>query len=108
MYADNITSSMERAITETYRRRMIQDSYNKENGIVPKTIIKEIGEAITITSDVIEKEEYDLTKLSNLSTIEKRKIIQKIEKEMKEAAKNLNFEEAMALRDVLFELKGSL
>lgn len=108
MYADNITSSMERAITETYRRRMIQDSYNKENGIVPKTIIKEIGEAITITSDVIEKEEYDLTKLSNLSSIEKRKIIQKIEKEMKEAAKNLNFEEAMALRDVLFELKGSL
>ena len=108
MYADNITSSMERAITETYRRRMIQDSYNKENGIVPKTIIKDIGEAITITSDVIEKEEYDLTKLSNLSTIEKRKIIQKIEKEMKEAAKNLNFEEAMALRDVLFELKGSL
>ena len=70
--------------------------------------MKEIGEALSITSEVIEEEKYDLTQLSNLSAIEKRKIIAKIEKEMKEAAKNLNFEEAMSLRDLLFELKGSL
>ena len=108
MYADTITDSMEKAITETYRRRMIQDKYNKENNITPKTIVKEIGEALSITSEVIEEEKYDLTQLSNLSAIEKRKIIAKIEKEMKEAAKNLNFEEAMSLRDLLFELKGSL
>lgn len=108
MYADNMTESMEKAIVETYRRRMIQDKYNQEHGIIPKTIIKDIGEAISITSEIIEENKYDLTELSNLSAIEKRKIISKIEKEMKEAAKQMNFEEAMTLRDILFELKASI
>ena len=108
MYADSITGSMEKAITETFRRRNIQEKFNNEHGIIPKTIVKEISEAISITSEVVDDEKIDIDKLSNLSSLEKKRIINKLEKEMKEAAKNLNFEEAMSLRDIIFELKGNL
>ena len=108
MYADSITGSMEKAITETFRRRNIQEKFNDEHGIIPKTIVKEISEAISITSEVVDDEKIDIDKLSNLSSLEKKRIINKLEKEMKEAAKNLNFEEAMSLRDIIFELKGNL
>ncbi len=99
MYADMISDAMKIAIDETKRRREIQDKYNKEHGIVPKTIIKDIKEVI---SNKIEKSE----KKAKVSKKEAVNMIQNIEMEMKEAAKNLDFERAMELRDILFELKG--
>ena len=100
MYGDHITDSMKQALEETKRRRKIQEKYNKEHGIVPKTIIKEIRDVI---SNVDEKE----TKKSKKQTKkELLKNIDLIEKEMKEAAKNLDFERAMELRDILFEIKS--
>ena len=103
MYADTVSDAMEEAITETMRRRKIQDEYNKEHGIVPKTIIKEIRE-------VVSNEIQDDTKASKvtekMSKKEKQDLMIKIEEEMKLAAKNLDFEKAMELRDILFELKS--
>lgn len=97
MYADKISESMEIAINETKRRRNIQEKYNKEHNIIPKTIIKEIRDVISnIDSKKDEK---------NLSQKEKEKMMIKIEKEMQEAAKNLDFERATELRDILFEMK---
>ena len=97
MYADKISESMEIAIKETKRRRNIQEKYNKEHNIIPKTIIKEIRDVISnIDSKKDEK---------NLSQKEKEKMMIKIEKEMQEAAKNLDFERATELRDILFEMK---
>ena len=100
MYADQISDSMKVAISETERRRKIQEAYNEEHHIVPKTIIKEIRDVISNTSD--EKSE------EKLSRKEKQALALKIEKEMKEAAKNLDFERATELRDILFELKSEL
>ena len=97
MYADTISDSMASAIKETERRRNIQEKYNAEHNIVPKTIIKEIRDVISNIDS--EKEE------KNLSKKEKENMIIKIEKEMQEAAKNLDFERATELRDILFELK---
>jgi len=97
MYADEISESMDEAIKETQRRREIQEKYNKENGIVPKTIVKEIKEVI---SNEITKKPEKMTKK------DREKQIVEIEAEMKEAAKNLDFERAMELRDILFELKS--
>ncbi len=109
MYADNVTGSMERAISETYRRRAIQNQYNIENNIIPKTIKKVINEAFVITKeDEIESNTIDMANLKEMSRIEKLEIIKKLEKEMTEAAKALNFEQAMALRDIIFELKAGL
>ena len=100
MYGDKITDSMQEAIDETRRRRSIQEEYNKENNIVPKTIIKEIRDVISNISDLEpKKKEKKKTKL------ELAREIEVIEQEMKEAAKNLDFERAMELRDILFELK---
>lgn len=98
MYADSITQSMDEAIKETERRRKIQLAYNKEHHIVPKTIKKDIRELIS---------NVDETKLSKKKKYDKidTKMLDKIEEEMKEAAKNLDFERAMELRDILFELK---
>ena len=101
MYADTISDSMEEAINETNRRRDIQEKYNQVHGIVPKTIIKEIREVITNNKETEEKSEIKMTKQ------EKSNLLQKIEKEMKEAAKNLDFEKATELRDILFELKSN-
>ena len=99
MYADVISDSMKTAIEETERRRSIQEKYNKEHGITPKTIIKEIREVVSNTNDTEEKE-------IKMSKQDKKALIIKIENEMKEAAKNMDFERAMELRDILFELKA--
>ena len=99
MYADIISDSMKTAIEETERRRSIQDAYNKEHNIIPKTIIKEIRDVVSIN----EKEEAKPEKLSKKDL---KELIIKVEKEMKEAAKNLDFERAMELRDMLFELQA--
>lgn len=99
MYADKITDSMRLAIEETKRRRQIQEEYNKEHNIVPKTIIKEIKDSISNEDTTIKKNEpKDDNKNKNLS-------IEELEQEMKRAAKELDFERAMELRDIIFELK---
>lgn len=99
MYADNVSESMDEAITETNRRRNIQEKYNLDNNIVPKTIIKEVREVISNTQSTIKKQQ-------KISKKEKNELLIRIESEMKEAAKNLDFERAMELRDALFELKS--
>jgi len=101
MYGDTITESMKLAMDETSRRREIQEAYNKEHGIVPKTIIKEIREVISNTVDV--KEDKKNKKEQQVVT---KEMIDNIEKEMKKAAKEIDFERAMELRDILFELKA--
>ncbi len=109
MYADKITDSMNSAITETNRRREIQHKYNVENNIVPKTIYKDIADSLVITQvEAIDKVDLDLNDMSNLSAMEKKDVIAKLEKEMKAAAKLLNFEQAMALRDLILEIKSTL
>ena len=100
MYGDKITDSMKNAIEETQRRRNIQQKYNEENKITPKTIIKEIREVISNTA------EEKASKTTKVSKKELEKNIALIEQEMREAAKNLDFERAMELRDILFELKS--
>ena len=99
MYADTVSEAMDEAIKETKRRREIQEKYNEERGIVPKTIIKEIKEVVT-------NEMVTENKKKKVSKKEKEKMILQIEDEMKEAARNLDFERAMELRDILFEMKG--
>lgn len=101
MYADGISSAMKTAIDETKRRRTIQEEYNRKHNIVPKTIVKEIREVITNNKEVLEK------KPEKLSKSEKQKLMVNLENEMKLAAKNLDFERAMELRDALFELQSS-
>ena len=101
MYADHITDSMQKAIDETSRRRKIQEKYNKEHNIIPKTIIKDIGEVIS-NADEKELEKIEKEQKNDIINIES---IEKIEEEMKKAAKNLDFERAMELRDILLELK---
>lgn len=101
MYGDKITDSMQNAIDETARRRSIQEKYNKEHGIIPKTIIKEIREVITNTAEV-----DDSKKKKKMSKKELALTIEKLEQEMREAAKSLDFERAMELRDILFEMKS--
>lgn len=100
MYADTISDSMKKAIEETKRRRTIQEEYNKKHNIIPKTIKKEIRKLI---SNKEEKEEKVSEKMNKK---EKMNMIIKLEQEMKKAAKNLDFERAMELRDILFELKS--
>jgi len=102
MYADNMSDSMKEAISETDRRRKIQEDYNIKHGITPKTIIKEIRALISNEGDK-EIENKDVEKLSKK---DKQEIMIKIENEMKQAAKNLDFERAMELRDILFEMKA--
>lgn len=103
MYADCVTGSMERAITETERRRSIQMQYNKEHGITPKTIIKEVRNVLEITSK--EKVE-EKTKVRRLAPNEKKELISKLTEEMRTAAKMLEFEHAAYLRDKIKEIKG--
>ena len=105
MYADKMTDSMEKAIAETARRRGIQEAYNEKHGITPTTIIKDIRKLITI-SKVAEVEEGYLTKsYKDLTKQEKEQLIVKLEQEMREAAKVLDFETAATLRDTILELK---
>lgn len=100
MYADIISDSMNEAITETERRRNIQEKYNKEHGIIPKTIIKDIPEVIS------NETEKKAEKESKLSKKEKLDLIDSLTKEMKSAASNLDFERAMELRDIIFDLEN--
>ena len=100
MYADTISDAMEKAIKETERRRTIQIAYNKEHNITPTTIKKEIRDVIKNTDTSKNKE------ISNAyNKKDKQKMMEKIEKEMMEAAKELDFERATELRDILFEMK---
>ena len=101
MYADKITDSMDYAIKETERRRTIQNEYNVEHGITPKTVIKEIRDLISNVDT-----NNDKNKKVKISKKEKMANIAKIEEEMRKAASELDFEKAMELRDILFELKG--
>lgn len=104
MYADSVTPQMEYAIRETGRRRSIQNSYNQENGIVPKTITKKVADILEISSHN-DKEVYD-KKGKRLTKEEKQKLIESLTKEMKAAAKLLEFEHAAYLRDKINKLKG--
>ncbi|WP_449622695.1 excinuclease ABC subunit UvrB [Robertmurraya sp. Marseille-Q9965] len=107
MYADKITNSMELAISETKRRRAIQEEYNRKHGITPTTIQKDIRDAIRATMAAEETEEYTpAKKLGALNKKEREKVLSDMEKEMKEAAKALNFERAAELRDLILELKA--
>ncbi|WEB80688.1 excinuclease ABC subunit UvrB [Vagococcus lutrae] len=107
MYADKITDSMKKAMDETARRREIQQTYNEEHGIVPKTIKKEIRDLIRISKVAEEDESFSLVdNYANLDKSEKEKVMLEMEHEMKEAAKALDFERAATLRDALLELKG--
>lgn len=101
MYADEVTKSMEKAIYETERRRAIQQKYNEEHGIIPKTIIKKVSDIIEISthSDDGKKSKKKLTKA------EREKLIEQLTKEMKAAAKLLEFEHAALLRDKIKKLR---
>ena len=102
MYADTITDSMNEAITETKRRRTIQEEYNSKHGIIPKTIMKEIRDVISNEDSTKEKEQKTV-----LTKAETQKMIVNLTKEMKEAASHLDFEKATELRDIIFELKSN-
>lgn len=103
MYAKKMTDSMQSAISETNRRRAIQSAYNEEHGIIPKTIIKEVRPPLHIADKPLDENAH---KKAKMTRSEKEKTIKEVEKEMREAAKNLDFERAAELRDILFELKG--
>ncbi len=104
MYADTITDSMQKAIDETERRRTIQEKYNKDNNITPKTITKEIRELIS-NDDEEKLEKIEKSKNNDIIDINNIMELDKLEEEMRKAAKELDFERAMQLRDILFELK---
>ena len=105
MYADKITDSMKYAIDETNRRRSIQEAYNKEHGITPKTIHKNIRDLIAITH-AVEKEETTQTDFKQMTVQQRREAIEVMELEMRAAAKDLNFEKAAQLRDMILELRA--
>lgn len=107
MYADNVTGSMERAISETNRRRKIQDDYNKAHGIVPKTIIKGIRDIIDMGASDEDrgKSKLDKKKQKKLTATEREKLIEQYTREMKEAARSLEFEKAAYLRDEIAKLR---
>ena len=104
MYADRVTASMQVAIDETKRRREIQDAYNKANGIVPKTIVKSVRDLIEISSPTAERKGRNGVKMTKA---EKEKEIARLEKQMKEAARMMEYEYAAVLRDQIIELRGN-
>lgn len=106
MYGDRITDSMEKAISETERRRAIQIAYNEQHGITPTTINKKIREIIEATKVAESKAEYLTGAGGKLSKKDKQSLMQRLEAEMKDAAKNLQFERAAELRDALLELRA--
>ena len=106
MYADTITGSMQKALDETARRREIQIAYNKEHGITPKTIIKPIHEVVR-SKETQEMTAKYMSKKAKVTKKDKEKLLVNLEKEMKEAAKVLDFERAAELRDILIELRNS-
>ena len=98
MYADTISVAMDEAIKETKRRREIQEAYNKEHGIIPKTIVKEIKEIVT--NEVVKSDKKKVSKK------EKEKMLVTLEEEMREAASKMDFERAIELRNIIYEMKG--
>lgn len=108
MYADRMTDSMTKAIDETNRRRTIQAAYNEEHGITPRTIQKEIRDVIRATQAAEEQETYvtKVLKGKKLTKQERETLLLSLEKEMKDAAKALDFERAAELRDTILELKA--
>ena len=106
MYADTVTESMSKAITETYRRREIQTAYNEAHHITPKSVEKEIGEELAITKTIEQKDE--LQDYEKMTLTEKRQLVKVLEEQMKKASHELNFEEAMMLRDVILEIKATM
>ena len=108
MYADVMTDSMRNAIQETERRRSIQEAYNKEHGITPTTIRKAVRDLITVSKAVAETENKLKKDPESMNRKELMKLITKVEKQMREAAANLNFEQAAELRDKMIELKKNL
>ena len=109
MYADVMTESMDRAITETNRRRCLQQAYNEEHGIIPQTIQKKVHDVIQITKTATEKQKFGLEKdPESMSKKELKQLIAKLDKEMKHAALELQFERAAELRDKILEIKKLL
>ncbi|MBC1372229.1 excinuclease ABC subunit UvrB [Listeria booriae] len=106
MYADKMTDSMKYAISETARRREIQEAYNEKHGITPKTIIKDVRGVIAATTAAEQREADHLKDLSKMNKKEREAFIEELEHEMKDAAKALDFERAAQLRDTLLELKA--
>ncbi|MBU3104400.1 excinuclease ABC subunit UvrB [Clostridium gasigenes] len=105
MYADRITKSMDKAMKETDRRRGIQMKYNEDNGITPMSIKKDIRELIAISKVAEDPEEYNTENLEEINPKDKKKLIKKYTSEMMESAKNLQFERAAELRDIIEKLK---
>ncbi|WP_373836195.1 excinuclease ABC subunit UvrB [Jeotgalibaca arthritidis] len=107
MYADRITDSMQKAIDETKRRRSIQEGYNEEHGIVPKTIIKEVRDLIRITHapEDVAPEADTMTVYKQMDRQQRAILVEELQLEMRQAAKDLNFEKAAELRDVILELQ---
>ena len=108
MYADVITDSMRRAIDETLRRRELQETYNKEHGITPKTIKKAVRDLISISKEVAKTQKKLEKDMESMSREELEELIGKVQKQMKAAAANLNFEMAAELRDQMIELRKNL
>ena len=105
LYADSITPSMRRAMDETQRRREKQDAFNKAHGIVPKTVKKSVRELMVLSAE--DKPDYNDKELAQMTKIQRMEAIASLEKQMKEAAKILEFEVAAALRDQIIKLKGN-
>ena len=108
MYADVVTDSMRRAIDETLRRRELQEAYNKEHGITPKTIKKAVRDLISISKEVAKTQKKLEKDMESMSRKELEELIGKVQKQMKAAAADLNFEMAAELRDQMIELKKNL
>ena len=104
MYADKVTEAMRSAMDETARRREIQNAYNQAHGIVPKTIIKSVRDLIEISSPTAERKGRTGVKMTKA---EKEKEIARLEKQMKEAARMMEYEYAAVLRDQIIELRGN-
>ena len=108
MYADVMTDSMKNAIEETNRRREIQERYNEEHGITPTTIKKAVRDLIAVSKAVAQTEMKLKKNPESMSTKELKNLIQQLEKQMRQTATDLNFEQAAELRDKMSELKKNL
>ncbi len=108
MYADNMTFSMDKAISETNRRRKIQQAYNEAHGITPTTIQKKVRDLISISKKIEEKPDDMVKDLESMSYNELNAMVKKITKDMHTAAAELNFERAAELRDKMIEVKKHL